>query len=171
MRAFIVNRDTIDLLITLAVTRRIRAGHQEPEQVLTAVVDHADHYGTVLWEANHAAHRQSTGIALETPPYEWRPVMELIVGDVTGEQLVQIERSRRTLVEQAQAAPDWEGSVAATFLDLLRRVIEQGLSTWVRVPTLGVPTRDDYAGLRAAEPHWTRSVGLPVGALFDDAAS
>lgn len=171
MRAFIVNRDTIDLLITLAVTRRIRPGHQEPEQVLTAVVDHADHYGTVLWQANHAAYRQSTGSTVETPPYEWRPVMELIVGHATGEQLVQIERSRRTLVEQSQAAPDWEGSDAATFLDLLRRVIQQGLSNWARVPTLEVPTRDDYAGLRAAEPHWTRDVGLPVGALFDDAAS
>lgn len=171
MSAFIVNRDTIDLLITLAVTRRIRAGHQETERVLTAVVDHADHYGAVLWEANHAAHRQSSGSTVEAPPYEWRPVMELIVGDVTGEQLVQIERSRRTLVEQSQAAPDWEGSDAATFLDLLRRVIEQRLSSWARVPTLEVPTRADYAGLRATDPHWTREAGLPVGNLFDDAAS
>lgn len=171
MSAFIVNRDTIDLLITLAVTRRIRPGHREPDEVLSKVVDHADHYGRVLWEANHAAFHASGGSSVETPDYEWRPVMELIVGPVNGEQLVQIERSRRTLVEQSEAAPEWDDSEAATFLDLLRRVIEQGLDSWARVPTLEVPTREDYAGLRAAYPNWTRAAGLPIGALFDDAAS
>lgn len=167
MSAYIVNRDIIDLLVTLAVTRRIGTKESEGSE-LRAVVDHADHYGRVLWQANYDAFNQVTGADAETPRYEWLPVMELVVGEVTPEQLVQIERSRRTLVEQSQSAPGWIGSEARKFLELLGRVIDKGLESWSRVGSL---ERLDYAGLRAADPHWTRAAGLPIGNLLDDAAS
>jgi hypothetical protein len=168
LSAFIVNRDTIDLLVTLAVMRRVGTKRPEPPELVTAVVEHADHYGRVLWQANHDAHDHVTGTATPLPRYEWLPVMELIVGEVTGEQLVQIERSRRTLLEQSQSAPGWAGSEARKFLEILGRVIDQGLESWTRV---GSADQRDYVGLRFADPHWTRSAGLPVGDLFDDAAS
>lgn len=171
MSTFIVNQDTIDLLVTLAVTRRVKTTRAEPTNVLTAVVEHADHYGRVLWEMNHAAFNATTGSAQGLPDYEWLPVMELIIRDTTPEQLVQIERCRRTLVEQSESAPTWQGSEAKRFLDLLRRVIEQGLSSWTRVPTLDVPDSSDYAGIRATDPNWNRAAGLPGGSLFDEAAS
>ena len=122
MSSFLVNRDTIDLLVTAVTMGRIPHDREPVDLPPAAAVRQADHIGRLLWSMNHAAVNRRYGTDTQPPDYEWRPVLELI-GQITPEQLVQIEKSRRTLAAQCEDHPDWGTSPARRLLDALERAI------------------------------------------------
>lgn len=158
MRASIINRDIIDLIVTAITMGRIPPERELPMRDAVLSVRHADDMGRTLWAANHAAANEGRDgeLMLEPPAYEWRPVLELIGARISSEQLIQIERTRRYLVEQSRQAPDWEDHLANRLLIALGQAIAIALNSW---PTDGDDGRA-YEGLDDAVAEWSRDAGF-----------
>lgn len=155
-----VPRDCIDLLLSFVVTQRLDRWKEDPQRTLQGIVAEADILGRELWASNYRAVSAATGTALEPPAYEWTPVAELVVDHPSPEQLIQIERTRRTLLEQCGGDSDVGEALHSVGAEIDKLL---SAAAWAVVPSHLEAGGVDYAGIRAAEPIWRRELGLPRG--------
>lgn len=165
MRAFPVNRDTVDLLVTAAfITIPTRPTDTPPD-----LVAHADQMGQLLWDENHCSVSYAIGEWITAPAYEWQPVAE-ICHPADDEQLLQIERCRLLFAEVSCHHEAWDDSPARELIERLGDAIARRLAhrTLVDSPEhLGVK---EYEGLSRAAEIWDREVGFRHP-LTNDAAA
>lgn len=160
MSAFIVHKDSIDLLVTAVIMAGLRGDRETPSDASLQVIAHADEMGALLWSKNVEAVNRLYGAEQEVPSYEWLPVFELMGLDLTPDQLVQIEKTRRTLQEQSRVDVSWATSPAKRLLDALGLAVAQGLEGWPQSPSTD-SGRADYAGIDYAAAAWSRDRGFP----------
>ncbi|MFW1489795.1 hypothetical protein ACEV9X_22940, partial [Vibrio parahaemolyticus] len=70
MRAFPVNRDTIDLLVTAAYISTPAYRSSTPREL----AQNADRMGQSLWDENYASVSYTIKQRVVAPRYEWQPV-------------------------------------------------------------------------------------------------
>ena len=156
MRAFPVNRDTIDLLVTAAC---ITLPAYRTVELASDIVATADQLGQLLWDENHSSVGYAFGEHLAAPRYEWQPVAE-IIPPADAEQLLQIERSRLMFEEVTCHHDGWDDSPARAIIEQLRDEIALRFLGRPLVPSpehLGVM---EYAGLSRAVEMWHREIGF-----------
>lgn len=162
MSAHIVHKDSIDLIVTAVIMAGLHGDREIPSQASREVIAHADDMGQLLWLENVAAVNRLYGTTEQAPAYQWQPILELMGLDLTPQQLVQIERTRRSLDEQSRGHVDWPASRAKRLLDALKAAIDHGLDGWPRVPLACSPGKDDFAGIEQAVDSWSRDRGFPT---------
>lgn len=165
MRAFPVNRDTIDLLVTAAYISTPAYRVDAPRDL----VDAADQMGQLLWDENHSSVSYAIGEHLAAPIYQWQPVAEIIPG-ADDEQVLQIERCRLLFSEVSCHHEGWDESPARDLIERLGDAIAQRFAHRPLVDSpehLGVK---EYEGLHRAAEHWEREVGFRHP-LTNDAAA
>lgn len=165
MRAFPVNRDTIDLLVTAAYISTPAYRISTPRDL----VDHADHMGQLLWDENHSSVSFAIGEHLTAPPYEWQPVAETIPC-ADDEQVLQIERSRLLLAEVSCHHDGWDDSPARDLIERLGDAIAHRLAHWPLVASPEHRGVMEYDGLHSASELWERQIGFRHP-LTNDAAA
>lgn len=156
MRAFILNKDTVDLVVSAGIIGR-RPDDQSPE-TSKRLASTADAVGQSLWDENYAALRSVYGTEDQAPSYKWLPVLDLMDFTITDNQCLQIERSRRCLTELSENSPQWQGSLAQRFLGDLGDAIKARLGE----STLEGLERAtaDFEGMENTSEIWHRSIGL-----------
>lgn len=156
MSAFIVHKDSIDLIVTAVIIAGLRGDRDVPSDASRQVIAHADDMGQILWRSNVAAVNKLYGTDEIPPQYEWRPILELMGLDLTPDQLIQIERTRRALVEQCADDPTWSTSSAKRLLNVLEVAVAKSLTGWPRVPLTGSTYETDYVGIAQTSDAWSR---------------
>lgn len=165
MRAFPVNRDTIDLLVTAAYISTPAYRSSTPREL----AENADRMGQSLWDENHASVSYAIKQHIAAPHYEWQPVAE-IVPQADDEQALQIERSRLLLAEVSCHHPEWDQSPARDLVERLGDAIARRFSHRPLVDSpdhLGVK---QYEGLHRAVEVWEREIGFRHPLTHDAAA-
>jgi hypothetical protein len=160
MTAFIVHKDSIDLIVTAVIIAGLHGDRDIPSEASKKVIAHADDMGEILWRANVAAVNNLYGTDEISPPYEWRPILELMGLDLTPDQLIQIERTRRALEQQSSDHPDWPTSPAKRLLEALGGAVSKALTGWPRLPLASNSRETDYAGIAQATDAWSRNQGF-----------
>ncbi|MGC5225156.1 hypothetical protein ACPW96_21515 [Micromonospora sp. DT81.3] len=156
MRAFPLNRDSIDLLVTAAC---ITTTAHRSDAVAADIVITADALGQLLWDENHSSVSFATGEHITAPRYDWQPVAE-IIPTADGEQLLQIERTRLLFEEVSCHHDGWDYSTAGAVMEALRAEISTRLAGRSLVSSsdnLGVL---EYDGLSRAAEMWDRTIGF-----------
>lgn len=158
----IVNKDTIDLLVSAAVIGNSMTARDEKAQ---EVVRAADRIGQRLWGENHAAFNAQHGTHRPTPRYLWQPLFDLMwqpepreTFTITAEQALQVERCRLFLVAHTAASPEWGDSFARAFLERLGAAIANRLQSWPIVVSEDHAGSIEYSGLSALSEQWQRPV-------------
>ena len=162
MSAFIVHKDSIDLIVTAVIMAGLHGDKDTPSAASYKAIEQADDMGQLLWQENFAAVNHLYGTEEQAPAYVWRPILELMGPDLTPEQLVQLEKTRRGIEEQSRDHASWVTSRAKRLLEELRSAIEHGLDGWPRVPRTGHPGEHDFAGINQVVDSWTRDKGFPT---------
>ncbi len=165
MRAFPVNRDTIDLLVTAAYVSTPVHRITHPREL----VEQADRMGQLLWDENHTSVGFAIGEHITAPRYEWQPVAE-IVPCADDEQVLQIERSRLLLAEVSCHHDGWDDSPARELLEQLGAAIARRFAHWTLVPSPEHRGVMEYAGLHRVSELWERQIGFRYP-LTNDAAA
>ena len=165
MRAFPVNRDTIDLLVTAVYISAPIQSIVDPREL----VERADRTGQLLWDENHTSVSFAIGEHITAPRYEWQPVAE-IVPRADDEQVLQIERSRLLLAEVSCHHDGWDDSPARELLEQLGAAIAQRFAHWPLVTSPEPPGVMEYDGLHRASELWERRIGFRHP-LTNDAAA
>lgn len=116
-----IHTDSIDLLVTAAVTIPLTAGTAES---LSKLAESADHLGQQLRDAHAAALAESS--PSPAPPaarYRWQPVAELVASNLDEGLLLQLERTRMSFVSASCNQARWQDSPARRFTDSLAEAI------------------------------------------------
>lgn len=165
MRAFPVNRDTIDLLVTAAYISTPAYRIETPRDLVAS----ADQMGQLLWDENHSSVSYAIGEHLPSPSYQWQPVAEIIPA-ADDEQVLQIERCRLLFAEVSCHHEGWDESPARDLIERLGSAIAHRFAHRALVDSpehLGVK---EYEGLHRATELWEREVGFRHSLTHDAAA-
>jgi len=166
MRAFPMNRDTVDLLVTAAC---ITLPAYRTVELASDIVATADRLGQLLWDENHSSVSFATGEHISAPRYEWQPVAEIIPA-ADDEQLLQIERCRLVFEEVSCHHDGWDDSPARSLIERLRDEVATRFAGRDLVDSpdhLGVL---EYEGLSRAAESWDRKTGFRYPLAADTAA-
>lgn len=167
MSAFIVHKDTIDLILTAIIAAGIDHS-PKPTPASRTVINHADEMGQLLWDENVVSVNYRYNRSDVAPRYSWQPVAQLLSGDSEPRLWLQVEKARRCLEYQSCEHVGWETSRAKHLLDLLEASITHRLEAWPRTPLQWAPDRLDYRGIDEADWHWTRDDGFQAVGLSDE---
>ncbi|MCS5524810.1 hypothetical protein NY551_18905 [Curtobacterium flaccumfaciens pv. oortii] len=150
MSELLIHKDCIDLLVSAIIVGGLHGDRAEISPASRAAVAHADDMGRILWNAVAvAASRRSSGRVV-APEYEWRPVAELMGLSLRPAQLLQVERTRRFVLEATRGFDGWLMARSTRLLQMLAAAVEHGLQ--------GFPRGEDgdYRGIEMLEPQWRR---------------
>jgi hypothetical protein len=153
MSAWIVSKDTIDLLTT--ATARIATKAYEPELL--------ERMGQDLWEENHRSVNYRYSENEPTPVYHREPVAELPPAlDMTGWHWVTILKTAQCYEYQTCEHPEWGESLLRGIILAMQEAVEEKLTN------LGWPkgsrypgSQPDWLGMDKAAWGWNREDGFP----------
>lgn len=145
-----IHKDCIDLLVSAIIVGGLHGDHSEISSASRAAVAHADDMGRILWKAVAVAESRRSSEDVVAPEYEWRPVSELMGLSLHPAQLLQVERTRRFVLEATRGFDGWLMARSTRLLQMLAAAVEHGLQDFPR------DVSGDYRGIEQIEPRWRR---------------
>jgi hypothetical protein len=150
-----IHKDCIDLLVSAIIVGGLHGDRAEISPASRAAAAHADDMGRILWSAVAVAVSRRSPELVTAPEYEWRPVSELMGLWLAPEQLLQVERTRRFVLEATRGFDGWHTARSTRLLQLLAAAVEHGLQDFPRDKS------GDYWGIELLEPEWRRVDEIP----------
>ena len=160
MSAFILEGDTIDLLVTALINTALVTPTTDREKAVLSLSQ--DDLGDLLWQENRLSVEYRYNDQHTLPAYTWAIVPELAVTHPAPLHLVTLDKQRRCYEYQTCEHTTWRASDAHTLARLLEHATADALTTWPRVPARRRPLGTEYLGAEEAPWDWTRVDGFPV---------
>lgn len=154
----LVHKDSIDLLVSAVIVAGLRGDREEISAASRAAVAHADDMGRILWNAAAIAASRRSPERIIAPEYEWQPVADLMGLSLHAEQLLQVECTRRHVLEATRGFDGWLMARSTRLLQMLAGAVEHGLQDFPRGDD------GDYRGIEMLEPVWRRADTVPAPA-------
>lgn len=161
MSAFIISKDTVDLLTTAAMVVTGILGKPTNDAADITAVSTADQTGQMLVDANFASVNYRYSEDEKPYAYTWQPVSELTESTVSPYVWLQVFNAAGCYEYQACEIPEWTESEACKFIELIREFIDVALTGWPKINVRHRPEKQEWSGLNQCSWDWTRDKGFP----------